>query len=334
MEEGITVREKGVFYKLTAENENAATELLCNLCGFEEYRGVIFDALGLNSLPITFDDIETQMSISESSKSSNFVIPDIIIKNTDVEIYIENKVNKFYKLRRSQLDNYPNKLLQTKKIVRLIYLIPKDYKYYEDIERIIKKYKFPTFVYWEDLLKKLEYFNKNKSSEIIDESIRYFNKILKSIPKTNFTEEDFLFMNNIENFRAEINTMAKEMELFSNVIGKLKENLNLGFGQKEPILECAEDEFGYYFCKNAVFLGYSFALLDSEKAVEKEYALSLAIQKDSMKPMKIKTYDKRPYVFDSDWYYFKIDPGIFPNEEREKLLLDDCQEILSDLLKE
>jgi hypothetical protein len=87
------MREHSLFYKLTHENENAATELLCNLCWYDEYRKIIFEGLCLNDFPINFDDIQTQQSISKSRK-----LPDITIENDQIKVYIENKVNNFYRL--------------------------------------------------------------------------------------------------------------------------------------------------------------------------------------------------------------------------------------------
>jgi hypothetical protein len=327
IQRGITMREQSIFYNLAAENENSTTELLCNLCKNEDSKQVVLDALGLKDLPVSFDDIQTQQSISIRKKR-----PDIVIENEQVKVYIENKTNRNYRLLKSQKHDYPQDLMKSKKNVKLIYLVPKGYKYIEDIEDVEEKHGFVSIVYWEDLIDALEKFNVGRNSEIIGESIIFFNKILKSIPKTNFTTEDILFMNNIENFRAEVNTMSKELELFSNVIEKLRENLGIKLLPKEPILDCSEDALGYYFLNAAVFIGYSFAMLDAEKAEEKEYALSLAIHKESIKS-KIKTYEKHPYIVDDCYYYFKLDPNIFSSNEKEKLLLNYCEDILKELLK-
>jgi hypothetical protein len=308
------VREKSIFFNLTKAKENATTELLCNLCGQENYRNIIINALGLNNLSIDFDHIQTQQTISGKKK-----IPDIIIENDKIKVFIENKIDRNYKLLKSQTQIYPEELKRSKKIKKLIYLIPKGYKYKEKIKKLGKEYDFISMVYWEYVINKLVEYNKEKKSEIIDESITFFNKILKMIPKTDFTKEDLSFMNNVENFRAEIKTMGKELELFSSVIGKLKENLSLGFSQKEPLLVCGDgddnaDAFGYYFCNESVFMGYSFEWLDYETADEKEYALSLAILKDSVNS-KIKTFTPPPILKDG-FYFFKIDQNILSDNDK------------------
>jgi len=187
-------------------------------------------------------------------------------------------------------------------------------------------------VYWEELIKKLEEYNKNKCSEILTESIIFFNKILGAIPKINFTMEDLLFMNNVESFRNEINTMGKELELFSNVIRKLKENLNLKTGQKESEICCEEDSFGLSFYKGQAYIGYSFGWLDSEKAEEREYVLNLSFWKDVVND-NIKTFTKYPHITDEEGYFFfKLPTNIFSNNERKQLLLNYCEDIFKEVI--
>jgi len=139
-------------------------------------------------------------------------------------------------------------------------------------------------------------------------------------------------MNNVENFRNEINTMGKELELFSNVIWKLKENLNLKFGQKEPIICCEGDSFGLTFYKEQAYIGYSFAWLDSEKAEEREYVLNLSFWKDVVND-NIKTFTKYPHITDEEGYFFfKLPTNIFSNNERELLLLNYCEDIFKEVI--
>jgi len=52
--------EDGIFHKLTKEDENATTELIRNLCGFDDYREIVLRALGLDGFQIDIENIVTQ----------------------------------------------------------------------------------------------------------------------------------------------------------------------------------------------------------------------------------------------------------------------------------
>jgi hypothetical protein len=81
------MREENIFYNLTNDDENSTTELLCNLCKNAIYKDIIMSSLKLNDLKINYEHIETQKSISGKEK-----IPDIMIENDDIRIFVENKV--------------------------------------------------------------------------------------------------------------------------------------------------------------------------------------------------------------------------------------------------
>jgi hypothetical protein len=129
--------------------------------------------------------------------------------------------------------------------------------------------------------------------------------------------------------------MGKELELFSGIIDKLKKDLSLVFSQKEPSLVCGDgdnaDAFGYYFCKESVFMGYSFEWLDCENADKKEYALSLAIHKDSVN-RKIKAF-KYPFESNGYYYLYKFDQHILSDNSKENKQHNYCEEINKTLLK-
>jgi hypothetical protein len=254
-----------------------------------------------------------------------------LIENDQVKIIVENKINRNYKLLPSQTNIYPSDLAKSDKKKFLIYLIPGDYKYKDKIKSISDRYDFISTVYWEKIIDELGKFNANIGSEIITESMSLFNKILEMNQKILFTEEDILFINNTEIFRSEVNTMAKQTELFSNVIEKISESLNFSPKQKKSCyLACEQDAFGYYFYEEYCFLGYSFGLLDNED--KKDFFLSLAVR-EGVVNKKINDYIIFQPYFDGEWYYFKFSPDIFSNDEGEKILLEQCEKILEEILK-
>jgi hypothetical protein len=123
------MREENLFYRLTNDDENAASELLCNLCKYDNYKRIIFKRFNIDNDKFCYCDIDTQYRIPQNGK-----IPDIVIENDLLKIFIENKVAKYTKLKSSQVTDYPEHLKSTKnKDVMLIFLIPKGYKYLEKI---------------------------------------------------------------------------------------------------------------------------------------------------------------------------------------------------------
>jgi hypothetical protein len=82
-------RDDNIFYRLTKENENSTTELLCNLLRTKYIRNICLKFFGIPDKiieGITIHNINTQkLSRTEG-------IPDIIIQDTDCYYIIENKI--------------------------------------------------------------------------------------------------------------------------------------------------------------------------------------------------------------------------------------------------
>jgi hypothetical protein len=325
------MREENLFYRLTSNDEDSITELLCNLCKFDVYKELIFAALCIDNKKLSYYDMETQYKIPKKRKR-----PDIVIENSNIKIFIENKVTKHRKLELSQLTIYPEHLKNVKKAenknVMLIFLIPKGYKHINEIKVAKKKYTFISIVYWDILLENIKLENKQLKSELLDESIKYFEKILNSIPEVTFSLEEKKTMINLDRLLEESVAIGKTMELFNNIIGQLKENLSLKYKRgEEPILDISESCLGYYFYQSNCFLGYSFGLMEGK--TEREYVLSFAIKKDIVSNIKVKKLDHNSFFFDEEWYYFKINKNWLEDEKKEEKLLILCEKAMKDIVK-
>jgi hypothetical protein len=325
------MREENLFYRLTSNDEDSVTELLCNLCKFDVYKNLIFSTLNINNEGFSYYDMETQYKIPKKAKR-----PDIVIENLNMKIFVENKVTKYRKIELSQLTIYPDHLQKIKNIenkkIMLIFLIPKGYKYLDKIEAAKKKYTFISIVYWDTLLENIKLKNKHLKSEILDESLKYFEKILNSIPEIIFTLEEIKAMTNLNQMFTETVKMGKIFELFDNIIGQLKDNLSLKYKRgEEPRKEISEYGLGYYFYQDNCFLGYSFGLI-GDKSTEK-YVLSFAIHKNIVSDMKIKKLVDKSFYFDEEWYYFKINKNWLENEKKENELLLFCEKTMKDIVK-
>ena len=233
----------------------------------------------------------------------------------------------------SQITTYPEYLNSTKnKEIKLLFLIPKGYKDRYKIEEIKKKYNFISIIFWDDLLEYLKKENKIIKSEILSESILFFDKILNMLPEIKLKQEEIKFMTDFEKLFKESSAIGKTLELFNNTIEQLKENLKLPFKKGEnPWPEVSENGIGYWFYHENCYIGYSFGFLNTSNM--EDYILSLAIYKDIISKDKIKRMPKTDYGLDEDWYYFKIDENILNIENKEKVLLQYCEDIMKNSVK-
>jgi len=322
------MREENLFYKLSNNYENAATELLCNLCKFSQYKEIIFNELKINNDLFTYQNIDTQYNIPGKRKK-----PDIVIENEKNKIFIENKVSKHRKLELSQLTIYPEYLNNiSDKKVKLIFLIPRGYNYQENIIEAKKKYRFISIVFWDDLIEKIKIRNKIINSEILFESIAFFEKILNTIPEINFEQEEINLMLDIKTLIKDAAAIGKMLDLLYNVIYQLKDKLKLDFKKGEyPYPEVSENCLGFLFYRESCWIGYSFSILNEPKL--KDYVFSFVIHESIVSKEKIKKIPQNSYAFFEEWYYFKIDKKILENINKEKIIYQFCEKVMKDVVK-
>ena len=321
------MREENIFYRLTSDNEDATTELLCNLCRFEEFKKVIFDTLNINNDHFSYNDINTQYVIPRKNKR-----PDIIIENMKTKIFIENKIFKHRRLGKSQLTEYPKYLKSINdKEIKLIYLVPKGYKYYDSIINAKQLFNFISITYWDDLLENMQEKNQILKSELLTESIVFFKKILNTIPEINYTGEEIKIMTDLKQLVFECTVMGKTLELFSNVIEQLVDKLGLKIKRGyTPSPEISENGLGYYFYNENCYLGYSFGFI--EDALTKDYVFSLAIHNEIVSKTKLKNIDYS-FITDEAYHYFKIDLKWSENEKHVKELYQYCEKYMKGVVK-
>ena len=311
------MREKNLFYGLTSDDENATTELLCNLFGFDEYKNIILSKLGLENFQIEFEDIDTQYQISEKK-----IRPDIVIKNDAVTVFIENKICISRDLEPSQKTDYPEylKSLESEsKKVKLIFLIPRGHKDENDINLIKQSYHFITIVYWDELLKELKNKNKTICSEILKESIVFFEEILPMIIK--FEQKEIRSMKDTAKFFTEVQTINKTIMLLKHVCPKIKKQL---YPEKRPQrVDLINEKYGIgCWIVDECFIGFSFKNLNNGTKLQ-DFVLSIAIKKNVVIEKKRNKLSGILNESDDEWHYFKITPEILDAGEGELLLFSE-----------
>lgn len=178
-------RQGNIFYKVVTRNENPITEVLCNLFQYKNIRDTLlrFFEIPLDKLDkINYEHIDTQKVKEDSG------IPDIVIQNPKVTIYIENKVNQHAPLQGTQVNQYLSKLEKDEKVgkyIRMIYLVPKGYVHSEEIDNAIcEKQRYAKVYIWEDFIKYVELSDLDKTSLFVSEFISHYRKLFIQEPIT------------------------------------------------------------------------------------------------------------------------------------------------------
>jgi hypothetical protein len=138
-------------------------------------------------------------------------------------------------------------------------------------------------------------------------------------------------MTNLDQLAAESTAIGKTLELISNVIDQLKENLKLKFKKGEPWVEVSKDSIGYYFYDANCFIGYSFDFLND--TTNKDFVISFDINKSLVSKDKLKKIPSNTYYFYEEWYYFKINSHWLENSKKGKELYQYCEKVMKDVVK-
>lgn len=140
-------RKRNLFYRIV-DNENSFTELFVNILQIDAYRKVLIsffrEQLSDQSIDFSFEDITTQMESDGNGR------PDIEIKNNNIHILIENKIDR----KRELTDNQENNNYQLifncsdNSIKHLFYFVPRYYNH----KNLIPTISQTSIVEWEDFI--------------------------------------------------------------------------------------------------------------------------------------------------------------------------------------
>lgn len=116
-------RVQSIFHNILTD-ENSATQLLCNLLQFGDFRAVFLELIlpGVDSSEVVLGDIDTQVVDDKCGR------PDIRIRNESILALIEVKVETNTDCTENQPKGYMDFLReQTEPIRRLVFLVPSDW---------------------------------------------------------------------------------------------------------------------------------------------------------------------------------------------------------------
>jgi len=326
------VRQSNIFYKLTAENENATTELLCNLLRIKYFRDICLEFFEIPKdiyANIQSNDISSQYTIDDGGR------PDIRIKNDEALYLIENKISTYVDLQDSQVTTYADYVAGTDKGLKdrgYFFIIPQGYIHNDEIEKAKEKYPFIKIFKWDVFLKHLSKMELENCSLVIKESLEYLNDLILGVPvDSTLNIYEVAAMYNPKDIYTVLSLLEKNMEHIYRVTEQLKKELG---EDKFVVCQSQKDKNGYgiyaKYNNNQFFLGLSPYLAEENG----DYVYSLAIEKKYVKNDLIGSInkDKFPYTTDEEWIYIQIDRKLLLDESQEKNLRDRVIEILEAFL--
>jgi hypothetical protein len=314
------VRRSNIFYNLTAENENATTELLCNLLRIKFFRDICLDFFGISRdiyAHIEPQHISSQYTIDDGGR------PDIYIKNREALYLIENKISAYVDLQDSQVTTYADYVAGAHNDHKgYFFIIPQGYIHKEEIEKAQEKYPFIKIIKWDAFLEHLSKMELENCSLVMKESLEYLNDLILGIPDPTLNIYEVAAMYNPKDIYTVLSLLEKNLHHVYRVAERLQKKLG---EDKFVIVGDQHDKYGYGIYVNynnnhgRIYLGLSLGLAEEND----DYVYSLAIEKKCAKPQ-----DKFPCITDSEYMYIPIDRKLFLDESQEEKLCARVMEIL------
>jgi hypothetical protein len=323
-------RTDSIFYGMTREDENSATELLCNLFRIKYFRDVCLEYFGIEKKyldEITLEHIFSQYTIADGGR------PDMIIETENLFYIIENKIRPYTGLQENQQGNYPEFLLKQdarKKDIGYIFLIPRNYEHESEINAVIEKHQFARRYYWDDFLAYLYGKKLHDESPIIKEGLNYFKNIVSIVVDTTLTSREVVMMYNPK-------TIREVLELTDKVRGIVHVALELVIKEMGSDCSLSSDKnsqweqgsyLNYKNKKNSIFVGLSPALHEVEIGI---FVFSAALCERHLKRDVVidDTQFKRHSY--GGWLCIPIERSLFVEDNKEKLLSAEIIKILKNV---
>jgi hypothetical protein len=312
---------RNIFYRVAADNEDATTELLCNLLRTKYIRDIFLNFLEIPKKiheTITIENIFTQTTIENVGRI------DLKIETNDALYFIENKIHDDTGLQLSQTTKYMEYLeLMNKPNKGCVFLLPKDYDAKEtgEIENIKEKYSFVSIKRWNDLL---DCFKKNeiaKEAPVVAEALDYLSNLILgySDNTTELTAQEVVIMYNPKDLYNALSLAEKVRGLIEktleSILGELGDDFSRG------VLRSNINGYGgtiLYNNKLAVWVGLSPKLYDEP---DDDFVFNVALWEKSLGNLNINNIGVNKYLSDDEgWICIKLDRKILTDENPEEKL--------------
>ena len=323
------VSSKNLFYRITAENENAVTEVLCNLMKHRFIRDIVIrffiPDVGESALDsLSEEGIIPQKRIEDGGQ------PDIQIISPQIYIIVENKIRKCTAPTSHELSSYITAIKSSKaEYKRLVYLIPQDYSSspaFKDIEK--ENSDIVSVCNWEKFLEALERTEVSDLSQYFQDAIEYFSSLvdLHIIEDTQLKPMEVAMIYEPNIMLSAFSASEKLKKRFNIIAEKIIANITPMFTSDSDIKiyaesdQCNSSGIGQYIVlkhnnkKNEIFYGFS-NLLDISKNDKYSFSVAFYFGNDLFDVTSFEDKERDQY-----WWYIPI--------EDRKLLISDNDEKL------
>lgn len=330
-------RNDSIFYKMTKENENSTTELLCNLFRTKYIRDICLEFLGIPKDilgEIELSNISTQCDYNEDG------IPDIVIENRNVYYIIENKITKNTKLQKTQKTAYVDLIFNSKKkYTGYIFLIPETYVHETEIIDMKQLNKITiTIKHWNLFLDHLYKMEIQKESLLVGEALNYLYNLLPQKPVTNtiLTPYEVAMMYNMYDVYNSLSFVSKLLKLIENTEGEIISKLGDSFSASDWRIKhddlMARGKYINYNGNQYIFIGLNFDIIGNKDGIG--YVYSIALSTDALKEksaLKIDHKYNRHIDVGDGWLYFKLNEKNLLKENQEQAFVDEIVEIIQEV---
>lgn len=326
-------RENNIFYRAVKKDENHTTDLFCNLLKYDFIRDYLLKFFKLPVENLEYENIDTQKKIEENKKQ-----PDIIIKNKDIYCFFEIKV-KNSKLQSSQINEYLSELEKEKEKL-MIYLIPEDYKFENEINTGIKNKDYAKIYYWEDFIRYIENSDLSQSNILISEFITFLKSVLgKQDLSLTLNLEEMTLLQNPKDLIVAKNLLNK----LYDIIDESAKKVELHFKSKITIYDQTKrneisNEYAVYFTdkdeKYILFFGLWFDMVKDDITKYGDKLMCFGVSIDDEDYDFNKYSEKFKGIFTDKnfkykgWLLSNFDKYILATDKEDKLIQNISQKLI------
>lgn len=319
--------KRNIFHKISKKNEDSTTELLVTIMTAGYVKNIVLETMGVDkdiSKIIQPNQIVTQNNIENIGR------PDIVIENTKVKIFIENKIRRNTSLQNTQTTTYLEELKKSNKdYIKMIYLIPSEYEHIDKIVSATNENNICSIVTWDQILNELYENNISKWNPVLDESLEHLSElILKREAGINLTIEEVAMIFNPKDLINANSLFIKTKKLINKIDPLLVNSLGSDFASSSWAWDNNEAEMGKYvgYKKDqyAIFYGFNFGISKEHP----DFIFGVAIAEYLVNLKEKKDYIEQNGISDGDWYFFKIDKYALINFDREEEIKNEIINII------